>query len=176
MNVALYATIWVALGLFVAGEAGKRALENGGPATGWPWQMWTLGAALCVLHMGIAFGVRHGWSHSAAVAETARQTAEVYGVAWGVGVYVNYLFASLWLAEAGWWRADPRAYLRRSRRITWLLRGFYFLILVNAALVFASPAGRVAGVPLVAALAWVWRPSSRSDGNVAVRSGSARVR
>lgn len=176
MNVALYATIWTALGLFVAAEAGKRALERGGPANEWSWRAWTLGAALCVLHMGIAFGARHGWSHSAAVAETARQTAEVYGVAWEGGIYVNYLFASLWLAEAWWWRADPDGYSSRSRWLTWLLRGFYFLILVNATFVFASPAGRVAGVPLLATLAWAWRPSKRSAGSAARRAGAEQAR
>lgn len=176
MNVALFATIWVALSLFVAGEAGKHALESASPAKRWAWRAWTLGAGLCVLHMVIAFGVRHGWSHSAAVTETARQTAEVYGVAWGGGVYVNYLFASLWLAEAAWWRTDPRAYLGRPHWITWLLRGFYYVIVFNAALVFASPAGRVAGVPLVVALAWIWRPASRSAGSADHGSASERVR
>jgi hypothetical protein len=158
VSVALYATIWAALALFIVGEAGKRGCANGVP-TGVPWLAWTLGAGLCVLHMGIALGARHGWNHAAAVAETARQTEEVYGLAWGGGVYVNYLFAALWLAEAAWWRADPRSYFRRPRWSSWLLRGFYFVILVNAALVFASPAGRIAGVPLVLALAWTWRPS-----------------
>jgi len=176
VNVALFATIWAALCLFVAGETGKRALERSGPANRWAWPAWTLGAALCVLHMGIALGVRHHWSHPAALAETARQTAEVYGVNWGGGVYVNYLFASLWLAEAGWWRADPRSYFRRPRWITWLLRGFYFVILFNAVLVFASPAGRVAGVPLVAALAWAWRPARRSAGSVSTRSTTEHAR
>lgn len=161
MNVALYATIWAALWLFVTGEAGKRSLEREGPATGRAWQAWTLGAVLCLLHMGIAFGARHAWSHSAAVVETARQTAAVYGLAWDGGVYVNYLFASVWLAEASWWRARPDAYLRRPRWMTWLFRGFAGLVLVNAALVFASPAGRVAGAALVAVLGWVWRPASR---------------
>ena len=41
--------------------------------------------------------------------ETARQTAAVYGVAWGGGVYVNYLFVGVWLAELLWWRVDPAA-------------------------------------------------------------------
>jgi hypothetical protein len=35
-----------------------------------------------------------------AVLETARQTDAVYGVSWGGGVYVNYLFVAAWLTEA----------------------------------------------------------------------------
>lgn len=159
MNVALFATIWLALALFVAGEAGKRTPARGAPAPRWAWGAWTLGAALCGLHMLIAFGSRHGWSHADAVAETARRTAEVLGTAWGGGVYVNYLFTAIWLAEASWWRAAPAAYARRPRWLTGCLRAFYLLILVNAAVVFASPAGRVAGVPLVTALLWTWRPA-----------------
>ena len=162
MNVALYATVWIALALFVAGEAGKRALERGGAAVGRLWLASTLGAFLCTAHMLIAFAVRHGWSHAVAVAVTARQTAEVFGVSWGGGVYVNYLFVTLWLTEACWWRAAPLAYARRPRWIDWALRAFYALVIVNAAIVFASPAGRVAGVPLVAALLWAWRPASSS--------------
>lgn len=163
MNVALYATIWLALALFVAGEAGKRALARRDPAPPWAWSAWTLGAVLCVIHMLVAFAARHGWSHADAVAETARRTAEVFGSAWDGGIYVNYLFLAVWLAEACWWRAAPAAYARRPRWLTWWLRGFYLLILVNATLVFASPAGRICGAPLVAALLWTWRPARRAQ-------------
>jgi hypothetical protein len=162
VNVALYATIWSALALFVAGETGKRALERGAPEPRWAWTAWTLGAVLCTAHVLIAFGVKHGWSQDAAIAETARRTAEVFGVSWGGGVYVNYLFVALWLLESWWWRAAPQAYSRRARWITWSLRGFSALSVVNGAIVFASPAGRVAGVLLATALVWAWRPAHRS--------------
>lgn len=91
--------------------------------------------------------------------ETARQTAAVYGLNWGGGVYVNYLFTTAWLTEAWWWRAYPLQYFGRRRVITWVLRAFYFVIIVNAAIVFAGVPGRVIGVVLVGALMWMWRPS-----------------
>ena len=159
MNVALYATIWGALALFVAGETGKRR-----PTSTWAWRAWTLGLLACIAHVLLAFAVRHGWSQDAAVAETAARTAEILGVSWGGGVYVNYVFVALWLSESCWWRAAPLSYARRPRWIDWTLRGFYALIIVNAAVVFASPAGRAAGVPLVAALLWAWRPERRTAG------------
>ena len=42
--------------------------------------LWTIGAALAVTHSAAAFAVFHGWSHRAAAAATARQTADVTGV------------------------------------------------------------------------------------------------
>ncbi len=158
MSAALYATIWASLWLFAFGEAGKTRQRNA-PPTGWAWRIWVLGALLCVVHMMIALGVRHEWSHQSAVEETARQTAALFGVSWRGGVYLNYLFVTVWLAEAWWWGANAVGYARRPRWVTWLLRSFYFIIIFNAAVVFASPAGRVVGFPLVAALLWVWRPS-----------------
>ena len=152
----MYASIWMALALFVAGEVGKRRGPNGPPPSTWAWRVWTLGALSAMAHMLIALAIRYGWSQDAAVRETARQTAMVYGVAWGGGVYVNYLFVTTWLAEAWWWRISPARYISRPRAVTLGLRIFYLLIIVNAAVVFASPSGRVLGVLLTTALVWSW--------------------
>jgi hypothetical protein len=37
-------------------------------------------------------------------------------------------------------------------------RSFYFIILINATVVFAAPSHRIAGVILMALLLWIWRP------------------
>ncbi len=160
MDVALYSTIWVALALFVAAEAGKQRFSRLGAVPGWAWPVWVAGAGLCTLHIVIGFAGRHGWSHEIAVRETARQTAAVYGVNWGGGVYVNYVFVGAWLTEAWWWRAYPSHYFSRRRAISWALRAFYVLIIVNAAIVFASVPGRTIGLVLVGVLLWAWRPGS----------------
>ena len=152
MTVALYASIWIALAAFVAGEAGKRRR----PIPGWAWPVWLAGALLCVLHIGIALGHHHHWNHAAAVTETARQTAAVYGLAWGGGVYVNYVFAAVWLAELWYWRTRPAGYFERSPILLWGVRAFFFIIVFNAAVVFAAPRTRVAGVVLTAALLLIW--------------------
>ena len=53
---------------------------------------WTA-ACLCYLaHVYGAFAFMHGWSHASAYLETARQTQELFGLAWGGGIYFNYLF------------------------------------------------------------------------------------
>jgi hypothetical protein len=114
---------------------------------------------LSIVHIAIVMDLRHGWSHDAAVRDTARQTMEVFGVAVGAGVYVNYVFVMVWLAELGWWRANPAGYARRSRSIVWLLRGFYFVILFSAAVVFVRPQLRIAGLLVV--VAWFWVQGSK---------------
>lgn len=161
MNIALYATSWLSVLLFVAGEAGKqRAVRRGLPLRG-AWLLWAVGALLCAAHMTLAMGVRYDWSHQAAIESTARQTQAVYGVNWRGGVYVNYAFLALWIAEVMWWRASPRRYLSRPAATTWIVRSFYLLVLFNAAVVFASGARAVAGVLLIAFLLWIWRPGGR---------------
>jgi hypothetical protein len=112
--------------------------------------------------MALAMAVRHAWSHDAAVAETARQTAAVFGVNWGGGVYVNYLFTASWLAESWWWRVNSDGYARMPKAVLWTLRAFYFTVIVNAAIVFASPARRMAGALLAIVLLWTWRPAEKN--------------
>jgi hypothetical protein len=156
VNAALYTTIWAALVLFVIGEWGKRVIERAPGAARWAWRASLLGAFLCTVHIAISMGLRHGWSHDAAVRDTARQTMEVFGAGFGAGVYVNYVFVMVWLGELGWWRANSAGYARRRRSIVWLLRVFYFVVIVSAAVIFVRPIWRIAGVALVATLLWIW--------------------
>ena len=160
MTFALYATIWLALAAFVAGEAGKQRRTN-------PRRLWSIslvGAVLCVVHIVIALGHHHHWDHGAAVRETARQTATVYGVAWGGGVHVNYVLMAVWLAELWRWRMRPAEYFARSPTVLWGLRAFFLIIIVNAAVVFASPRTRIAGAVLTVALLLIWADGSGSAG------------
>ena len=151
-------TIWLALAGLVVGEIGKARQRRTGVEPGWAWPVSCAGLVACIVHIMVAMAYRHGWSHQAAVQDTARQTAEVFGVAWGGGVYVNYAFVAMWLAELSWWRADPSLYLRQAPWARWALRTFYLVIVFNAAVVFAAPDRRLAGVAVTAALlaAWAW--------------------
>jgi hypothetical protein len=72
--LALYSTIWVALALFTLAEAGKGRVSQHRAVPAWAWPAWLSGAGLCTVHIALAFAGRHGWSHEAAVRETARQT------------------------------------------------------------------------------------------------------
>jgi hypothetical protein len=149
VTAALYGTIWISLALFAAGLTPRRG-DIPGDAPGWRWYAYATGAALCTLHMLLAMGGHHRWSHDAAVAETAARSAQVYGFGWRGAIYVNYAFVLAWVGEAVWWRCWPVAYATRSRLVAWTLSVFYLIVVVNAAIVFASPAGRIAGSALTA--------------------------
>ena len=148
--LALYATIWTSLGLFVAGEFGKRSAR-------WPWLISAFGAVLLAMHIGLAMSLVHNWSHASTVAATAAQTEAIYGLKWGGGVFVNYLFLGVWIAELVAWRRTPAKYSGRSGAITWTVRAFFFVVIANGAIVFAAGWRRALGTLLVLALVAAWR-------------------
>jgi hypothetical protein len=152
--MALYGTIWLAVVLFVAGEVGKRAVAHRRAA----WILWTSGAIACGVHMALAMGLQHDWSHDRAVDATATQVEQVFGVRFGLGFFLNYVFLLMWIAEAVWWRAAPDSYFNRSSAIRLASRLFFAVILVNGAVIFVQPSRRFAGALLVGILLWSWRP------------------
>ena len=154
--LALYLTIWAALVLFAVGETGRSfPRHRGASQPAWAWWAFTLGLLLAIVHTVLAFDVVHHWVHGDAVRSTAAQTEAVFGVAAGWGVYVNYVFLAVWLVDAWWWRAASHVD-DRPRALTWALRAFYMLIIVNGAVVFASGARRILGILIVSWLARVW--------------------
>ena len=159
----IYWTIWIALLLFCAGEFGRRRLRGTDSAASWAWWAFVAGALLCAIHIGIAMQSAHAWSHEAAIAATARQTMAVYGVDWGGGVFVNYAFVAVWLFEAWRWRRRP-AEARDARVITWMTRIFFFVMILNGAVIFAAGTRRIAGAILVVWLLWIWRPVGAEPG------------
>ena len=154
MITALYVTIWGALALFTAGEWGRALVRPGSPPPSWAWWAFTSGLVLAIVHTLIAFDIVHNWAHIDAVRSTALQTDAMYGIAAGWGVYVNYAFFAVWLADAWWWRTAPAQ--RRPASVTWTLRAFYIIVILNAAVVFAAGARRLLGVVLVSWLTRVW--------------------
>lgn len=151
MTPAMYATVWAALACFVLAEQGKT--QRSGPA-GWVLPVSLTGAVLMTTHVLLALATRYAWNHEHAIAETARQAGAVYGFEWRGNIFVSYAFVVLWFFDAWRWRAGTS----RSRGVTTAFRLFFLVIIFNGAVVFASPAGRIAGVVLVAALVWAWRP------------------
>jgi hypothetical protein len=124
-------------------------------------RLWTAAAALALFHAALAFAVSYEWSHAAAFEDTARRTGAVTSVAWGGGLFVNYAFLALWMADALWWWAAPMAYLRRSAWIERTRAALFFFMFLNGAVVFASSTARLAGVPAVAAVCAAWLLGAR---------------
>jgi hypothetical protein len=188
MNAALYASVWIALALFVAAEAGRTRFRREDRAPAWAWLALLAGAVLITVHAAIALGVRYGWDHEQAIQETARQAADVYGFEWRGNIFVSYAFITLWFV-AVWVR---RGEIGRSRirltpdatpsrpadppdlpdlrdlpaptalpALTWAWRAFAFVMIANGAVVFATTrATQLLGMLVVAVLVWAWWPQS----------------
>ncbi|MCA9073455.1 MAG: hypothetical protein KDA93_00375 [Planctomycetaceae bacterium] len=138
-----------------------RRLEKWERAVRW---VWTIGCSIFLLHVVAAFQFVHGWSHAAAYAHTAKQTAAVTGWQWGGGLWINYALVLWWPVDVVWsWRRGmdhlPRGYVIGMHMIV----GF---LMFNATVVFGAEWWRWMVVPTLGALVW-----SRWDG----RRGDERI-
>ena len=97
-----------------------------------PRLFWTLGLISLFIHIVIAMGVAHHWSHAAAV-EHVRQVG-----GYGGGIIVNYLFAAVWCADVIWWWAKPSSHAVRPRWVGWAIHGFLIFVVLNATVVFGA--------------------------------------
>src|SRR4051812_41967809 len=98
-ELATKLTVWLAL----AAYAVATAILVRSPASPRARGLWTLGCGFYLAHVLCAFGFFHHWSHGAAYQATARQTRELVGWEWGGGLFVNYLFTAIWVADVLWW-------------------------------------------------------------------------
>jgi hypothetical protein len=120
---------------------------------------WTAGFVFFAVHVAAAFQFAHHWSHTAAWKATAEQTAEITGWESGAGLWANYAFTALWLADVtAWWCIGTR-YPRRFHRIAIAVHVLFAFLWFNATAVFGSPFWRpvVAAFALSLATACVWR-------------------
>jgi hypothetical protein len=115
-----------------------------------------LGCALFLGHVVGAFHNYHHWSHAAAYVETARQTEQLTGWKSGAGIYINYVFALVWLMEVSWAWVNLNNYFHRAAWITASVRGFFLFMMFNGAFVFVPGPMRWFGLLLCVAPAVVW--------------------
>jgi hypothetical protein len=97
---------------------------------------WTLGCAVYLVHVVFAFQFLHHWSHTAAVEHSARRTFEVVGFEFGSGIYVNYAFTLLWVADVIlWWR---RSLIGKpiAPAYYWAVHAVFGFMMFNATVVF----------------------------------------
>ena len=151
-------TIWVAILAYTLGSIvfaiGRGRVDFDRRAR----LAWTIGCAALAAHFICAFNFYHAWSHESAYVETARQTAEVFKINWGGGLFINYALALLWITDvAWWWVAGLSSYRRRPWLLTLIWNSFLILIIFNATVVFKDGFTRWLGllVSLTLILSWV---------------------
>jgi hypothetical protein len=160
-GLATSLAIWAAVFAWLVGEW-RRTAPGAPPTRG--RAPWTLGALFALLHAALAFHVHHGWSHAAALADTAARTAEVVGWSSGSGLFVNYGFLGLWAADALWWWLSPRSFAARSRWLDRAVRAFLWFLVLNGAFVFARSPQRWAGLLAALAVPAAWYRARGSRG------------
>jgi hypothetical protein len=154
VELAVFATIAGAVASWAASECWtlrRRVGSDSGPRI-----LWMIGALLMLAHSIAAFGVFYNWSHEAGVAATARQTHAMTGVASGAGIFVNYAFVGIWLADAAWRWFNPASYRTRPRTVSHGLRAWFVFMFLNGAIVFADGLMRILGIACVTAVAAAW--------------------
>ena len=118
---------------------------------------WTVACISLLAHVAFAYHFYYRWSQTAAYRETARQTAEVVGLDWGGGLYINYLLLSAWVMDVSWWWwGGHGAYRRRSWPLVAAWHGFLIVIVFNATVVFKTGFVRWLGLGVCLALGLVW--------------------
>jgi hypothetical protein len=138
-------TVRVALALYVLSLLERASAAGSVRRRSTARLFWTAGCLAYLLHVVCAFQFQHHWSHDAAYEATARQTHEVTGFDWGGGLYVNYVFTLVWLADALRWWGDLDAYEARPPVVNALVQGFMAFIIFNATVVFGTGLIRWAG-------------------------------
>lgn len=134
-----------------------------------PW--WTAGAVVLTVHMVLAYGLVYGWSHTAAVAETAARTRRATGWYAPAGIWFNFVCVLVWLVDVAWWWLSPGEYERRGhsaplRRWGWFVHAFLAFMMFNAAVVFVEgPVRVVFGAATLALIGLASRANQRPRQN-----------
>jgi hypothetical protein len=113
--------------------------------------VWSAGAAAMLIHSASAFAIIYDGSHEVALAETARQTAALTGVNSGSGLYANYAFLAIWIADAAWWWLGP-AHRGRTAGAGWARLALFLFMFVNGTVIFADGWMRVLGTACISAV------------------------
>jgi len=118
----------------------------------WARLAWTVGCAVYLVHVVFAFHFALGWSHMAALEHAARRTVETVGTSFPSGMYVNYVFTLLWLADVTlWWRRAAKNE-PTPPMLYWSIQAVFAFMVFNATVVFGPPFWRWAVAVAVVSL------------------------
>jgi len=163
-ELLLRGTAWSSLLVWAASEWLRCSSRAPSPGEARARALFTAGGLALLAHSALAFHLRYGWSHEAALQDTARQTEALTGLAFGGGLLVNYAFLALWIVESAWWWRAPATYRRRAPALDVSVRAFFLFMFVNGAVVFAHGPVRVLGALAVIAVAWAWYRGAGAEG------------
>ena len=150
-------TVWISIAFYTIGCVIFAFVSTRPKSDYWARLAFTAAVAALVGHYISAFQFYHSWSHESAYVETARQTAEVFRVNWGGGIFINYALLMLWIADVGgWWLAGLTSYRRRPLWILLTWHGFLVFILFNATVVFKDGITRWVGLLVCAIVSLSW--------------------
>lgn len=149
-------TIWLTLASYAIGGSvyllsrGRRRWDVVARAS------WAFGCASLIAHVACAFHYYHNWSQAAAFRETARQTAEVTGLDWGGGLFINYALIIGWIVDVVWWGRGLDVYRNRPRWLSAAWQGFLIFMIFNATVVFKTGLLRWIGLGICLWLFFLW--------------------
>lgn len=124
---------------------------------------WTVGCLFLLLHIALGFHFVHGWNHARAWSHTAARTAAVTGWSWGGGLYINHMFAILWLTDTlAWWRFGIASAYRRTWYY-WSVAFVFAFIMINATLVFGPRYWILGNIGVAAAITILLLQRNRTE-------------
>jgi len=118
--------------------------------------VWSTACLFAAVHAYLALSDVHQWNHQHAFDHIANETERVLGFRFGYGVYFNYLFVIVWIADVIWLWSSPESYQNRSNRLSSAFHLFLILIMVNGAVVFRDGLPRYLGIVVIASILVTW--------------------
>ncbi len=156
-NLGEHLSLWaIRLALLAMFAAFALQLRGASETSNLVRSVWLCGALCAFLHSVGSLFTFHAGSHQEAFDSTARQTEELLGVAFGIGLYVNYVFVAVWFGDAAlrWIRRDFYCSLPGWYRT--MVYGFLGFIAVNGTIVFKAGWIRVVALAAIASLVFLW--------------------
>ena len=123
--------------------------------------LWCVGCLFYVLHVGFAFAYIHDWSHQAALQHTADETERLIGLHRGDGLWVNYVFSIIWIADVIRISAACIRGRKTNQSLDFAVAALFAFIFFNATVVFGPPVYRLMAVPVAVLATFVWYRSGR---------------
>ena len=125
-------------GLFVACYVGRLLMDSAGSQKSSSRHaarlVWSLGCLIFWLHVLSAFQFLHGWSLAAAYEHVRQRTLLETGWNSGIGLYFNFLFGLLWLADVLlWWSWNNWP---ANRIAFWCIQSVFAFMMIQATVFF----------------------------------------